>query len=41
MPPASFLLLKATLWFQEGFRVVCCLSVKNGIGIVIGNISDL
>ena len=41
MPPALFFLLKidftfgGLLWFNTNFRIVCSISMKNAIGILI------
>ena len=42
MPPALFFFLKialaiqGVLWFHTNFRIVCSISVKNAIGVLIG-----
>ena len=42
MPPALFFFVKLALaiwnlsWFYTNFRIICSISVKNAIGILIG-----
>jgi len=35
------LALQGLLWFHTSFRIVCCSSVKNAIGVLIGNVLNL
>ena len=41
MPPALFFLnvalaIQDLLWFYTNFRIVCSITVKNAVGILIG-----
>ena len=40
MPPALFFFLNCfdylgVLWFHTNFSIICCISMKNGVGILI------
>ena len=40
MPPALFFFLDCfdylwVLWFHTNFSIICCISKKNGVGILI------